>query len=568
MNRKYHLLIIPAVFACVLLFFSCRKSLDLSPLDTLSEAQFFKSGNDFKLFANQFYTSLPTYNTEDNNSDISMQIGSFNNISNSSYAPPAADGDWNNNYSIVWQTSYLIEKVSLAAGDLKSAIGKYEGEARFFRAFAYYKLLKKFGGVPLVDKALTESDADIIYGPRNSREDVMNFMLEDLNKAISLLPEESDIAIGDKGRISKGAALALKARVALFEGTWRKYHNVGGNASDLLQQAVDACNLIFASNQYELFDRRDVLGDSSYRFFFILDKKVSNPAGLTKADQRETILPRRYDPDIAGSPGAARPSPTKKMADMFLCKDGLPIDRSPLFRGYDMALDEYIDRDPRMYNDFIKPFQHFWFYSQPLYYRDWSNPTAGGLDNNVEFGFEFTQTGYTSHKFAQEIQPPFGTEYPVFRLAEIYLIYAEALYEMNGSISDGDLDLSINKLRHRVGMPSLTNSFVSDNGLDMQTEIRRERTVELYMEGFRFDDLRRWKTAEVEMSMPLRGIKYTGTQYATDPRWSTLVFTTDAEGYIILEEASKRQFKQRNYLFPLPLRQTIINTELDQNPDW
>jgi hypothetical protein len=567
MKWKYILFISAGLLAGLLLS-SCKRSLDLYPLDTLSEAQFFNTENDFELFTNQFYNIVPTYNGDDESSDIAMPISGFNQVSNSSYAAPTGDGNWDGYYSVIWQTSYLLEKIAAAPAELKPQIAKYEAETRFFRALAYFMLVKKFGDVPLVEKRLDVSDKDILYGPRNARAEVISFVLSELDLAVAGLPLESDIATADKGRVSKGAALALEARVALFEGSWRKFHATGDDPKVLFQKAIDACNAVFASNQYQLFDRRDVMGDSSYRFFFILDKIDCNPAGLTKADQHEVILARRYDRDIAGSPGVTTgPSATRKMADMFLCKDGKPITKSGLFQGYNTVNSEFVNRDPRMTNDLLVPLQRYWSFAQPSYYRDWTNPSAGGLLYNVEFGV-FTQTGYAMHKFSQELMAPFSTDYPAIRLAELYLIYAEARFEMDGAISDADLGLSINKLRTRVGMPGLTNAFVINNGLDMRTEIRRERTVELFGEGFRFDDLRRWKTAETELSQSLRGIKYKGTQFATDPRWSSLVFNTDAEGFIILEDASKRKFPQKNYLYPLPLRQVIINPDLVQNAGW
>ncbi|SEN45344.1 Starch-binding associating with outer membrane [bacterium A37T11] len=547
---------------------SCSKTLNLSPEDTVSEADFFNDASDFELFANQFYYYMPTYNDDDQNSDVAMPISGVSSISNSSYIAPTSDNIWTTAYSQVWQTSYLIEKVNSASASVRAEISRYDGEARFFRAMQYFTLVKRFGDVPLIDTRLDVSDKEIIYKPRNSRKEVVNFILNQLDTAISELPLESGIALADKGRISKGSALAIKARVALFEATWRKFHETGDDPSELFTVAINACKEIFFSGEYQLFDKRSVMGDSSYRFFFILDKIASNPAGLTKADQKENIMVKDYDSEISAAPGVTTgPSPTKTMADMFLCIDGLPIDQSPKFKGYSLVASEYTNRDPRMTNDLLIPLQKYWSFGQPAYYRNWSNPTAGGLQYTVTFN-SITQTGYARHKFSQEIQSPFSTNYPVIRLAEVYLIYAEATFELGSSISDVDLDLSINKLRERVGMPALTNLFVNTYGLDMRTEIRRERTVELLFEGFRFDDLRRWKTAETELSKSLKGIKFTGTQYATDSRWSSMNFTTDANGFIILEDASKRTFEQKNYLFPIPTRQIVLSPSLKQNPGW
>ncbi len=550
-------------------FLSCEKKLDLAPLDTLSEATYFKTEDDFQTFANQFYTGLPDLSSGDDNSDISVATG-FSSISNSSYAPAEASGTWNNNYARIWQTSYLIQKIANAPASLKTGIEVYEGEARFFRALAHYNLLKDFGGVPIVDKALGVSSDDILYGVRNTRAEVANFIMAELDKAIAVLPNKGPV--DDNGRVTKWGALALKARVALFEGTWRKFQEGGANATEMLDKAIDASSQIMASGKFNLFDRKDVLGDSSYRFYFLLEgNRQTNPAGLTKANQTETILARRHDKDISPSAtvniGQSALSPTRKLVDMFLCKDGLPIDKSPLFQGYSKIADEYQNRDLRMKNFLLTPFQRYWLFTQPAYTRNWSSPNSGGLIFDIAFGI-LTQTGYSTQKLQQELANPQGNDYPSFRLAETLLIFAEAVFEKGGVISDADLNRSINLLRARSGMPNLTNGFVTANGLDMRTEIRRERTIELFVENFRYDDLRRWKTAEVEMSQAVRGIKWKGTEFETKAPWKDLVFNLDANGFIVLESAAKRTFLAKHYLRPLPLRQLLLNPKLTQNPGW
>jgi hypothetical protein len=296
----------------------------------------------------------------------------------------------------------------------------------------------------------------------------------------------------------------------------------------------------------------------------------TNVANLTKADQNEFIFTNRYDADLRSAQSISAhtyPSVTRKFADLFLCKDGLPIDRSTLFQGKLTVESEYENRDLRMTNVLLKPFTRFWANYPPEYNRKWDDPFAGGNTFDLNFG-NTTQTGYYAIKFRVEISPPFGVDYPVIRLAEVLLIHAEALYEKNGSITDEQLDLTINKLRERADIPRLTNDFVTANGLNMQTEIRRERTIELFLEGFRFDDLRRWKTAEYEMPQALKGVLWTGTQYDTDPRWSDVDFPIDADGHIIVESVDRRTFEEKHYLFPLPSRQILLNPELEQNPGW
>lgn len=147
------------------------------------------------------------------------------------------------------------------------------------------------------------------------------------------------------------------------------------------------------------------------------------------------------------------------------------------------------------------------------------------------------------------------------------LNYAEAVFERDGQISDEDLDISLNLTRQRVNpdMPKLTNDFVRQHGLDMQTEIRRERTIELYNEGFRIDDLKRWKTAEVEMPKDILGVKYTGTEF--ESQWGDVAsMSKDADGCLIME--SGRTWATKNYLLPIPADQIQLNPNLGQNPGW
>ena len=197
---------------------------------------------------------------------------------------------------------------------------------------------------------------------------------------------------------------------------------------------------------------------------------------------------------------------------------------------------------------------------------------AKGNNRNV-------MSGYMIYKFLEE--NPAGLSWSTadfdwhyLRYGEVLLIYAEAIFERNGNISDTDLNKSINELRKRAGFPPtayLTNDFVTANGLDMRTEIRRERTVELAFEGFRRDDLNRWKTAETELPKAVRSVKVIGTQWETYTLFEFVVKNNlyDADGYIVLEKAENRTFDPaKHYLMPLPTKQVALNPKLAQNPKW
>ncbi len=545
----------------ILLFAGCKKGLDLIPKDAISDATFWKTSADFKLATNNLYFSLETFNTLDIQSDLAYDVP--NSVSNGTYQVAENDSRWTNAYVYIRRCNKIIAKAaeSPIASELKQSVG----EAKFFRAYNYWTIYKLFGEVPLVTSELDIDDA-ALYAPRATRKETVDFIIQDLTDAAADLPNQEDLPSGDVGRITKGAANSLKARVALFEGTWGKYRG-DGNANAYLDIAIQSATTVMNSSTYSLFTDE---GEQSYRYLFIEEGD----------DASETILDRRYQMQIAsynfpGVVGEGHLLPTKKLADMYLCMDGLPITQSSSFKGYDETGSEFQMRDPRMTMTIVVPgtaIPQCW-YPEPA--EAW--PFYPQRNAN---------TGYTTYKFLSEDpasneSPGLGYGYDrhILRYAEVLLIYAEASFERNGAITDDDLNKSINLIRQRAGMPWLTNGFVNANGLDMKEEIRRERTVELALEGFRYDDLRRWKTAEDELPTAVKGIKIVGTPWAnpivvegqdrnpyTDEGWQN---RTDANGFIIVENAAGRTFDpDKHYLMPLPTREILINPELKQNPGW
>ena len=558
----------------VSLLVSCEKDLDLVPLDNISEEVFFKTSNDFKFWANQYYgnlTSTGVTGTEDY-ADLTTGSGG-NTISRGEHQISDYDGSWSSNYRLIRNANILIEKNKEADESLKNEVKQYVGEAHFFRAWAYFLLVQRFGDVPVINEVL-DTDSEAIFSTRTNRVEVIKQAISDLNMAADLCAKESALAAPDKGRISQGAAFALKSRVALFEGTWQKFHN-GNDGEDFLGQAIAAANEVISSDEYELFYHPAELNDYSYKYLFMLDKVKTNPSSFTKADNKESILKRAYDADLRQSTrGAAShvggKTPTRKLADMYLCLDGLPIDQSDLFGGKDGLATEFKDRDYRMMNTFQIPGERYYSSAQAIWNKDWNNPDdpTRGYIYNIEFGAR-TITGYTTYKFNPEVELPVGVDYPVIRYAEILLNYIEAVYEKEGAVSDAELNRSINLTRERGGLPALTNAFIASNSLSIREEIRRERAVELLYEGFRYNDLRRWKTAETEIPQALLGVKYLGTEWETHEWSAGFAGDFDADGYILMESASQRTFDPaKHYLFPLPRREVQLNENLVQNPKW
>jgi hypothetical protein len=551
-------------FFLILAIAGCKKDLNLLPKDQISDASFWKTSQHFQLAANDLYFGLqqvPVY--IDNNSDIGFggpgydkdpAINDYNrSVSNGSFLAQATSPLWDNSYDGIHSANYILQKATESG--LGADIDRWVGEAYFFRAYHYSHLVQAFGGVPKIDKPLTVTSPEL-YTPRSSQQEIVDFILSDLDSAVNKLPKQSELTGDELGRVTQGAVLALKARVALYQGTWAKYHGEGGDAATYITKAVEAANAVVTSNEYALYTDH---GADSYKYLFILEGD----------DSKEVILSRRYYADRITHNWTRElwfnyMVPTKNLADQYLCTDGLPIDKSPLFEGYQQLTSEFQNRDPRISMTFIVPGSSIFYEGGIL------QPTYPGFT-----GTNATRTGYMIRKFLDETleATQFLGQYDFkeFRYGEVLLILAEALYEQSGQISDADLDRTINVIRSRVSMPALTNGFVAANGLNMLNEIRRERTMELAFEGYRRDDLRRWKTAETVMPQAIRGVKFVGTEY--EQRFPDLKVGTDiqvdADGFIIGESASSRQFIPKHYLDPIPLQEIQLSEgTLAQNEGW
>ncbi|HJT72662.1 MAG TPA: RagB/SusD family nutrient uptake outer membrane protein, partial [Chitinophaga sp.] len=248
-----------------LALFSCKKSLDLKPLNEISDADYWKNADQFKLAANECYTFMASFNTvlydggeganpgpaphSDLRSDL-ITSGSRNVFSNGSNTIPLTDKRWDTAYSRIRTTNYLLAQAAKYSSPAE--ISKYVAEAKFFRAYVYFDLLQLYGGVPLIDKLLNVNSPEL-QAPRNTRDEIVDFIITDLNAAIPDLPIEAVITAADKGRISKGAAQAFLSRVALYEGTWQKFRGNTARANALLDTAIFRSNEVINSNQYTLF---------------------------------------------------------------------------------------------------------------------------------------------------------------------------------------------------------------------------------------------------------------------------------------------------------------------------
>jgi hypothetical protein len=613
----------------------CEDYLDQEPQDEVSEAVYYQTATQFETAANYFYTRLGfDYEGDqdsqgDASSDLSGNISNTDLYGQGTGTTVTSDNIWKNNYIYLRSVNQLIEKAVDYPGD-QSEIEESLGAAYFFRAWHHYNLLKRFGGVPVVTSSLDVSSEEI-YAARNSRYEVVDQMISDLDMAIDYLPSAASLGDADQGKLSLEAARSFKARVLLYEATWEKYvgtdtdgdgTNSGAGSTkpsgyssvtEMLTEAKSEALAVMNSGEFELWDHRDDIGETHLYYLFILEDAASNPAGLTKADNKEFIMQTVFDfslRKIGKNLSHSHPiCPTRKMMDMYLCSDGLPVQYSSVFEGYDLMVSEFENRDLRLKSFIKEPLKEYWGHG--------SNTDGGGAQYGVDFadsGVDFDYTyvpsltspgggrnmGYGGNKFVTEhilretSQESFN--YPQIRLAEVMLIYAEATCELgNGSITDADLEISINKIRERSGVADLTNDLIAPySDLTMLGEIRRERAIELDGENFRFDDLKRWGIAAEELNRNVCITYITGTEYETaeNPKnpgsliytasaWTSTGLTTTEQapstyagiattkaGALIIDPASNRIWTIKNYLDPIPTDEIFANEKLLQNPGW
>jgi len=551
--------------------------LNRAPLDAISEADFWSTPNDLQLYVNQFYTMLPAfpgwgggYLWEDNNSD-NMHHSSYNTRLAGLSTINAGSGNWN--FARLRSINIMLEKYKNVTGP-QADIDAMVGEAFFFRAYFYFDLLKNYGDVPWVDKQLT-SDSEELFAPRTSRAMVADNILADLDKAIAMLRPR---ATASGNRINKEAALLFKSRVALFEGTWQKYHSgtpfgvSGANAEKYLQAAAAAAKQLIDMNTVSIYNTGKPEIDYG-RLFNSNDLNSITEALLWRRYSVELNMThnvQRYIPLSGGGTGL-----TKSLVESYLCTDGNPITLSPLYQG-DRSLENVVaNRDMRLR-------QTIWIPGDPtqiiagqvavVFQRP--NLAGGGEDRNT--------TGYQLKKGADPsssgIQTPGQgiTALVIFRYAEALLNYAEAKAEL-GTLTQADVDMTINKLRARAGMPGLNLSAIAtDPNWAFPTlgpvinEIRRERRVEFACEGYRFDDLIRWRAHHLITGQRPLGAWFNQELFPTLVVGSTIQVTSD--GYVDYLRTSLPNgwgFKpERDYLLAVPPQQITLNPNLSQNPGW
>lgn len=554
--------------------------LDKLPEDEISPEAYWKTPNDLALFLNQFYTSFPVhqgYNGGifefDNNSDNLADIFVNNRFVGSTTNPPTSDGGWN--YGSIRSVNFYLENSGTVQGEA-SIIDHYNGEAYFFRAMFYYNLLRRYGGVPYIDRTLN-TDSPELFSARIPRNELATKIVEDLDRAIAKLKPKSAT---EAFRVHQGMALSLKSTVCLYEGTWEKYHNDDvfaapvNESAKFLQWAMEASETLIDQGEYslynngtsktywDLFNQVDYSGISEVMFWkkYNLSDGVSHHVG-------------HYIPQTGAGTGV-----TKSLVDSYLAIDGQPIAVSPLYSSsQESSLTTIIkNRDPRLGQTIATP-GDLLTVNSGIPNEIFEYPTFRGNNEITNTtGFQIYKGGITDN--AQRTDSWTGAI--IYRYAEVLLNFAEAKAEL-GTLTQDDLDKSINLLRARAGMPALSLSPVPDPNKafpalsDLINEVRRERRVETALEGKRFDDLMRWAAAdELIVGKRLLGFKIIGSDMQSE--FDDLIgnaILVDGAGYIdpyINTIPQGFGFKVgRDYLSPIPTEQIVLSRgNLVQNPGW
>ncbi|MGV3589243.1 MAG: RagB/SusD family nutrient uptake outer membrane protein [Adhaeribacter sp.] len=552
---------------------ACQKEdfLDRYPLDAVTEPVFFKTPNDLKIYMNQYYnrSNFPVMEKGkgDVGTDIYITESAINPRLEGSRSINSAPGL---NYTNIRSVNYFFANYKKCEADFKE-YQQYVGEAFFFRAMFYFNLLKSFGDVQLVETVLTTSSPEL-YGTRSPRNVVADKIISDLDSAALYLSTGKS---NGHDRINKWIALLYQSRVALYEGTWEKYHagtKFGVAAADpakYFNKAVEAATTVMNSGLYDIYstgkpnqDYNDLFGLRDYS----TNKEVMfwTKMNLSLGIHAHSKLYRLETPEGFGL--------TKQLADSYLSLDGKPISKSPLFKGHDNIILETENRDPRFVQTIFTPGSP-WYIEANGAVRNWQEAYAKLYSNSTYS----SGTGYVRRK---DYNPTVAyhhlnfEESPTiqYRYAEVLLNYNEAKAEL-GQITQDDIDKTIKKLRDRVGMPNLELANIETDPnwefpalAPIINEIRRERKIELALEEFRWDDIARWAAAdELIVGKRPKGAKV--SQFTNKP-----ALPIDENGFLDPFKNALPTgygFKlDRDYLNPLPQHELTLNNKLVQNPGW
>jgi hypothetical protein len=472
-----------------LLAISCNDEfMDRQPRTEIGIERFFNTEEDLKMYCLGLY-DFPSHNTytgdagTDNQATTAVNEAKNIMISTNPNSTTVGSGwDWGRLRNI---NIFLANCDKAAVPD--ETLNHYKGVARFFRARFYMDKVKRFSDVPWYDKVLATADEDL-YKARDPRDFVIERIFEDYRFAVEHVKTGQE-----KGAVNKWIVLAYMARHALYEGTFRKYHaelNLQSTAQDYLHMAADAAQHIMNEGGFQIYNTGNP--ESDYAELFSSTDLSGNP---------EIIHATYYDfatirsGNWASAFGNYESCPTKDLLQAYLMKDGSFYSSQPGYATFPFVK-EFINRDPRLMQTYAWP---GWELVRTSTYSAGGGTYVQAFNKNFS-GYHLIK-GFVNNKDQEYYE---SVDYPAIRYAEVLLVYAEARAELE-LLTQDDLDLSINLLRRRAGIPDLSLSPAADPVLQQAypglpailLEIRRERRVELAVEGFRFDDLMRWHAGKL-----------------------------------------------------------------------
>lgn len=582
--------IITLLYTTVILLLgsSCSEDfLDRPPLTEIDNEIYWKTAKDLENYTVQFYTVFPAFNTVgflgvigwDGSRGSDVQISSSpSTVWNGTESPVSSGGNW------TWANIRSVNIFFKNYSKCQDPFEKYRqflGEAHFFKAWFYYEKVRLYGDVPWFTGPL-EMDSEELFKARDPRTTVVDSILAHLDKAIEYLEPVATVK-GKNNRLSKQAALLFKSRVALFEGSWQKYHKgtvfgtAGADPNKYFRQAVAAAEaLMDAKYGMSLYSNNDPENDYC-KLFSLKDQLANKEVILWKAYSINRDLAHSFQ--IYVSDRTAGIAMTFEQVQHYLGRNGQPYDYFTL--GKTVKGNAFLEKirddcDPRLSQTIWTPGAVMWdnTFGKAIFKKPFLDKSGEALNNT---GFQIRKGndpksalagGGVSWSSSDE------TGAIVFRYAEALLNYAEAKAELGETV---DFVKSINLLRKRSGMPDFAvsndpnNTRYADYGYslsDQLREIRRERTVELGAEGFRYDDIRRWAAHKL-----LKGKRPKGYPFeAADWTGTKINYKVDVDGLLdpfVTQLPNGYGFKEnRDYLECIPLNEITLNNNLKQNPGW
>ena len=575
----------------------CSDMLDQYPLDAISPETYYNNADELRSATNQFYGMFP--GAASGYTESADVVCTFNLPAEVQgiRTVPTSGGGWNWEY-LRAVNFYLSHSVRCDDVDARE---HFDGIARFFRAYFYFEKVKRFGEVPWFDRELSSTDPEL-FRPRDSRDFIMDKILDDLTYAINNISDKKDLY-----NVTHWTALALKSRICLFEGTYRKYHGIPGYEK-FLDECATASKLFIDNAPYAIYKT----GAQPYRDLFSSMNAIEEEVILARDYDRAQNVMHEANANTL-SPTYGRPGMNKKIVNSYLMTNGDRFTDQPGYKTM-QYYDEMQNRDPRLTQTVVGP-GYMRINSDKVESPNFSSSTTGY--QIIKWVTDASGDGYMGS----------SNDYILFRAAEVYLNYAEAKAEL-GTLTQEDLKISIKKIRDRVGMPNIDMLAANANpdpylcapetgyrnvtgpNKGVILEIRRERTIELCLEGHRYYDIIRWKEGKM-FEQPFLGMYFPGlTQGSGDNRYDVFdmndgiagdkekvdiciytgkkpsvknirkfyklgeefVLTDGDKGNIICPDQEKhpRQWnEERDYFFPIPTTErSLTNGALTQNPGW